>query len=155
MKRAWLLPLVCLASACRQVPNMFSSSPPPAPAADSLYWKALFQLDAANKRGSLDSATVYLDAYLAAGTALSHRREAMVLRQLARDARQLARVEGALQQARSDTGQSRPRTNTESKRRDEDSLKEIQRLKEELAKANEELERIRKRLAAPKPPNEP
>ena len=153
MKRAVFFGIALAACACSSGPSLFRSAPEPAPAADELYWKALFQLDAANKRGSLDSASAYLDSYLATGTAQPHRREALVLRQLTRDSRQLARVEGALQQARADTS-SRPHTEVETKRRDEEAVKEIQRLKEELAKANEELERIRKRLTAPKPPDE-
>jgi hypothetical protein len=127
---------------------------PMAPAgADSLYWKAVNHLDAANQRGSLDTAVLALDAYLAGGTTQPHRQEALVLRQLARDSRQLARVEGLLRLARTDSTPQRSNTGeAELRRRDEESVKEIQRLKEELAKANEELERIRKRLAAPKPP---
>ena len=151
MRRAVLLALVCLVGACRHGSTLFGTSSTPGVDPDSLYWKAIFQLDAANKRGSLDSATTYLDAYLASGTAQPHRREAMVLRQLARDARQLARVQGALQQARADSADGRPRSDAESKRREDEAVKEIQRLKDELAKANEELDRIRKRLA-PKPP---
>jgi len=153
VRRAALLALVCLAGACKRGPALFRSGGAPATDPDSLYWKAIFQLDAANKQGSLDSATTYLEAYIASGTKQPHRREAVVLRQLARDARQLARVQGALQQARADSADGRPRSEADTKRRDEDALKEIQRLKEELAKANEELDRIRKRLAAPKPPN--
>ena len=154
MSRAALLGLLCLtAGACRHGPSLFGSGSAPDADPDSLYWKAIFQLDAANKRGSLDSATTYLEAYLASGPTQSHRREAMVLRQLARDARQLARVQGALQQARADSADGRPRSDTDSKRREDEAVKEIQRLKDELAKANEELDRIRKRLAAPKPPN--
>lgn len=153
MSRVALLALVCLAGGCRHGPALFRSDPPPQ--ADSLYWQAIYQLDAANKLGSLDSATTYLEAYLASGSTQPHRREAMVLRQLARDARQLARVQGALQQSRADSADNRPRSDAESKRREDESVKEIQRLKEELAKANEELERIRKRLAPPpKPPSQ-
>ena len=151
MSRVVLLAIVCLAGACRHGPTLFRSDAPPQ--ADSLYWKAIYQLDAANKKGSLDSATAYLEAYLASGPTQSHRREAMVLRQLARDARQLARVQGALQQARADSADGRPRGDAESKRREDEAVKEIQRLKDELAKANEELDRIRKRLANPKPPS--
>lgn len=154
MIRAGFLGVALMACACTGQPALFRGAPAPAAAPDSLYWKAIHQLDASNQQGSLDSATAYLEAYLAAGTTQPHRREALVLRQLARDARRLARVEGALQQARADSSPSRPQNEAEVKRRDEESLKEIQRLKDELAKANEELERIRKRLTAPKPPDE-
>lgn len=155
MRRAGLVGIALIACACTGRPALFRGSPPaPAPeiAPDSLYWKAILELDAANPQGSLDSATAYLDAYLAASGVQPHRREALVLRQLARDARRLARVESALQQVRSDTSRIRANGEGEGRRRDEEAVKEIQRLKDELAKANEELERIRKRLTAPKPP---
>jgi hypothetical protein len=141
--------LVTLASACSRA---FVGRAEPAPArSDSLYWKAVLNLDASNKQGTTDSALKYLDGYLAGDTTQRHRLEALVLRRLARDAMQLARVEAALQQARS-TEPARSSTDATPKR-DEEAVKEIQRLKDELAKANEELERIRKRLASPKPPS--
>jgi hypothetical protein len=147
---AWLAATLILAG-CSRTPALFrGDKAAPPPNADTLYWKAIYHLDAANRQGSLDSATAYLDAYIAAGLGQPRRREAIVLRQLARDSRQLARVQGALQQPRADT--TVRVADPESRRRDEEALREIQRLKEELAKANEELERIRKRLAAPKPP---
>jgi hypothetical protein len=149
----WFAAVVIL-SACSRGPLFRSNPPTPAPNADTLYWKAIYHLDAANRQGSLDSAVAYLDAYIAAGLAQPRRREAVVLRQLTRDSRQLARVQGALQQqTRTDT--TARTADQDTRRRDEEALKEIQRLKEELAKANEELERIRKRLAAPKPPAGP
>jgi hypothetical protein len=139
-----------LLSSCR--PSMFRRGDPAPAASDSLYWKALLHLDAQNRKGSTDSAIKYLDAYLARDTTQKHRLEALVLRRLARDAMQLARVEAALQVARS-AEPARAADSAPAPRRDEEMVKEIQRLKEELAKANEELERIKKRLAAPKPPN--
>lgn len=111
-------------------------------AIDSLYWRAVYHLDPSNKNGTLDSAIVYLDRYLASPGKRQHEREAAVMRSLARNSQQLARVEAALQQARA---------SADNKGRDEEYLKEIQRLKDELAAANAELERIKKRLAAPKP----
>lgn len=129
----------------------FVGRPNPEPArSDSLYWKAVLHLDASNKSGTTDSALKYLDAYLARDTTQAHRLEALVLRRLARDAMQLARVEAALQHAK--TSEPARASAEPAPKRDEEAVKEIQRLKEELAKANEELERIRKRLAAPKPP---
>jgi len=140
--------LVALTSACTRA---FVGREEPGPArSDSLYWKAVLHLDASNKYGTNDSALKYLDLYLAGDTAQRHRREALVLRRLAKDAMQLARVEAALQQAKSPEP---ARATTEpAPKRDEEAVKEIQRLKDELAKANEELERIKKRLASPKPP---
>ena len=152
MIRVLLFGGLVLTVACSHGPRFLRGSEPSS-APDSLYWKAVGQLDA-NKESSLDSALTNLDAYLASGTEQPHRREAMVLRQLVRDSKQLARVEVALQQARSDTSHARPHSDGETKRRDDEAVKEIQRLKDELAKANEELERIRKRLATPKPPND-
>ena len=140
--------LVTMMSACNRA---FVGRANPEPAtSDSLYWKAVLHLDAGNRNGTTDSALKYLDAYLARDTTQRHRLEALILRRLARDAMQLARVEAALQQART-SEPARPASEA-TPRRDEEAVKEIQRLKDELAKANEELERIRKRLAAPKPP---
>jgi dynactin complex subunit len=122
--------------------------------ADSIYWSAVRQLDATNKKVQLDSALASLDSYIAYPVKLKHREEAEVLRRLARSAQQLAHVEAALQEARADTSKhaERPeRGESESKGRDEEMVKEIQRLKDELAKANAELDRIKKRLATPKP----
>lgn len=134
--------------ACSHPPTFMRAAPEQPAPSDSLYWKAVTHLDAANQRASSDSALRFLDLYLANGTQQAHRLEALTLRRLARDAMQLARVEAALQARSAEP----PRSNGEPSRRDEEALKEVQRLKDELAKANEELERIRKRLAAPKPP---
>ena len=152
MRLVVFLALAGSLAACSQPLRIFRR-PAPEAGSDSSYWRAVAHLDAANRQGSLDSAIAYLDAYLG-NLEAPRRREALVLRQLARDAKQLARVELALQQARSDSAQAPARANSdaEPRRRDDEALKEIQRLKEELAKANEELERIRKRLANPKPP---
>lgn len=149
MTRALLAGLALL-GACAHGPLALRSREPSKSeiAADSLYWRAVRHLDPSNRNGTLDSAIVYLDAYLACKEKLSHATEASVLRSLARNAQQLARLEAALQQARA-SADNRPRES--DKGRDEEYVKEIQRLKDELAKANEELERIKKRLAAPKP----
>ncbi|HEU4996684.1 MAG TPA: hypothetical protein VFT29_17830 [Gemmatimonadaceae bacterium] len=123
---------------------------------DSIYNKAVANLDPSNPRANIDTAIANLDSYLSFGGDLKHAKEAAALRTLARNTQQLERVEAALQQARA-TAASAPATSdgkareTASNARVEEMLKEIQRLKDELAKANEELERIKKRLAAPKP----
>jgi septin family protein len=119
--------------------------------ADSLYWRAVYNLDPSNKGGTLDSAIAFLDAYLAP-PGKPHAKEAAVLRSLARNSQQLARLDAALQQARANADRPRERE-SDSKARDEESIKEIQRLKDELAKATAELERIKKRLA--EPPSKP
>lgn len=145
-----------VAGACAQLPNWMRPRAEPRPN-EALYWNAVSQLDAANRQGSLDSALALLESYLGSGQTQDHRAEAVVLRQLARDAQQLAKVQAAPHsastgpEARPSTD-ARPQTETKVVVRDEESVKEIQRLKEELAKANEELERIRKRLAPHKPP---
>lgn len=153
MRRVLLLALVLMPSACVQGgPRWLRRDPKPNPAIDSLYWQAVRQLDATNRAGSLDSAITRLEAYLAEGTEQRHRSEALVLRQLARDAQELARLQAALQVAQQTP--ERPPTTPEAppRPRDEEALKEVQRLKDELAKANAELERIRRRLANPREP---
>lgn len=139
--------LLTALTACAPISRLFHGR---APAADSLYWQAVDNLDVSNKSGTLDTAIAKLDAYLASPGRLAHDREARVLRTLARNSQQLARVEASLQQARANppAPENRPRE-SESKARDDESLKEIQRLKDELAAANAELERIKKRLAPP------
>ena len=150
--RAGLLAVALALAACAR--NPFSRSAPiPQQGIDSLYWRAVLHLDAANRQGSTDSAVKYLDAYLARDTTQNHRLEALILRRLSRNSLQLARVEAALQQAKA-VEPTRARADTVARTRDDEMVKEVQRLKEELAKANEELERIRKRLAAPKPPTD-
>jgi hypothetical protein len=98
----------------------------------------------------VDSAAGLLDAYLAYDGYVVREVEARALRKLIDDARQLAKVEVALRRATSDTASRSASPDAPS--RDSAALREIERLKDELAKANAELERIRKRLAAPRPP---
>ena len=138
-----------LIAACSHPPRFLRGEPKEPPPSDSLYWKAVTHLDAANPRASTDSALRFLDLYLADGVEQPHRLEAVTMRRLARDAMQLAKVEAALQARNEEPSKSSGST---APKRDDEAIKEIQRLKEELAKANEELERIRKRLATPKPP---
>jgi hypothetical protein len=156
--KATALTVVVFVTACASGQSVFGRGPRDA-RAEELYWKAISHLDAANKQGSLDSALTFLESYLVSGRKQTHRREALVLQQLARQSLQLSRVQAALQLSRAETrtdstAPAAPpaRTEPETRRRDEEAVKEIQRLKDELAKANEELERIRKRLTAPKPP---
>ncbi len=153
VQRAVLVSMLLVAGACSRVPWMSPRAEPQA--SESLYWSAVSQLDAANRQGSLDSALALLDSYLATALPQEHRAEALVLRQLARDAQQLARVQAALARGTyaetKPSTDTRPQTETKGVVRDEELVKEVQRLKEELAKANEELERIRKRLAPQKP----
>ena len=147
--RPLVLFVVLVAVACRGG-NPFRNTLRPAADPDSLYWKAVAHLDAANTNGSTDSAVHFLNLYLGNGTVQKHRVEALTFRQLARDAQLLARVQAALSQQKTDT----VRIRTAAPSRDEELVKEVQRLKDELAKANAELERIKKRLAQPKPPTD-
>jgi hypothetical protein len=155
MKRnavATLVAAVAFCTGCLHGASLIQRKPDSSPeaVADSLYWIAVRNLDPTNKNGTLDSAIVKLDAYLATPGKIKHATEAMVLRRLARNAQQLARVEATLQARAAADGKQKSEPD---KSRDEDMVKEIQRLKDELAKANDELERIKKRLAAPKPPS--
>jgi hypothetical protein len=121
---------------------------------DAVFWRAVAHADPANPRGSLDSAIVLLDSYLAAGNP-PHAAEARTIRQLARDSQQLGKVQASLQVARDVAAENKQRadvaeTKAETKAtRSDDAVKEVERLKDELAKAREELERIKKRLATP------
>jgi hypothetical protein len=121
-------------------------------ALESLYWRAVTQLDTASTPAGLSGAVSLLDGYLAS-TRIEHRAEASVMRRYAIAAQQLARAEGTVT-TRPVEGEQRTdatkRAEPESRR--EEDAREIQRLKDELAKANAELERIRKRLANPKDP---
>jgi hypothetical protein len=151
--RALALSLLLAASACTHLPGWLQREPDRTTGVESLYWRALAELDTTNASGSLEAAISLLDGYLASAQRTEHRSEALVLRQLTRDAQELARVQAALEQTKAApaTAAEPRRAESDEKGRDE-ALKEIQRLKDELAKANAELERIRKRLANPKEP---
>lgn len=105
MSRLILAALVGL-SACAHGPMPFRRAATQDVAADTLYRKALTQLDPSNRQGTLDSAIKYLDLYLAS-PAQAKRTEAEAMRRLTRDAQQLARLEATLHQAR--TSENRPR----------------------------------------------
>lgn len=113
-------------------------------AQETVYWRAVFKLDPANRDGGLALSRSLLDSYLRAEGALQHRTEAEVLRQLA------VRLDTVGSLA-SPTGTQMPVAGAPVDRGAELKAKdaEIQKLKEELAKANDELERIKKRLAQP------
>lgn len=147
MTRFWVAAVI-LVAACAPG-QLFRRGPSPNANVEAEYAKALWHLDPAHAGGSLDTAIIFLDAYLAYAGYVQHRPEAAALRRLAGEASELARVEAALREARA-TGQT-GRTGTEPAERTEEAVREIQRLRDELAKANAELERIRKRLATPKP----
>ena len=114
------------------------------------YWRALYQLDPANRSGDRRQAVRYLDAYLGNGITVTYRNEARVLRALAAAADSLAQA-AQLAQAAADQRTAAAAARAPSPREDE-LLKEVQRLREELDRANAELDRIKRRLTAPKRP---
>jgi hypothetical protein len=153
MRAMALLALLVSATGCTHMPWSRSSR---AEGIESIYWRAVQQLDTASTAAGVESARALLDGYLTAEQRREHVAEATVLRRLATASLQLTRVEASLRAnprpaetapASAETKRAEPEP-----RRDEEALKEIQRLKDELAKANAELERIRKRLANPKEP---
>ncbi|HYC51394.1 MAG TPA: hypothetical protein VEB19_09835 [Gemmatimonadaceae bacterium] len=122
---------------------------------ESIYWRAVGQLDTASTALSVESARALLDGYLSSTQKREHVREAMVLRRLTDASIQLAKVETSLRVSARTTENKpdAPDTKRDAEpKRDEEAVKEIQRLKDELSKANAELERIRRRLANPKEP---
>jgi hypothetical protein len=151
MRRALLIPLVALLAACAPVSQLFQRGPRPDPNVEAQYARALALLEPGATRAAMDTAVVFLDAYLAHAGHVERRPDANALRRLALDAIQLARVAEALQQERAAAADVRTKSGEPAAPGDGDSLREIQRLKEELAAANAELERIRKRLATQKP----
>ena len=131
------------------------------PAEEALYRRALVYLDPANPRGSLDSAAVLLDRYVASGVERRHVGEALAIRRLIDQAQELQRVEVVIQnlsaeQRRADAEEKRDtadkrdsatkRSEPARPRPSAEAAREIQRLRDELKAANAELERIRKRL---------
>jgi len=139
-------------AACARMSIRTNRDPKPNPHIEQLYARGLSQLDPENTGGSVDSAAGLLDAYLAHDGYAERRPEARALRKLIVDAQQLEKVEAALRRERATSDSVSLPANADAPSRDSAALRQIERLKDELAKANAELERIRKRLAAPKPP---
>lgn len=127
------------AVADRLLADYASRYPATPEAAESMYWRGLYQLDPSNAVTSPREAVVLLDGYLASGTA-THRAEAQTLRRVASMLETQSR-------APSMTTVKPEVVKVEDKARDE----EIARLRDELARANAELDRIKRRLAQPKP----
>ncbi len=118
------------------------------------FWKAAYQVDPANDRGSLAGGIAALDAYLAAAdTAAWYRNEATLLRRTAG----VAQAVGANTPASADTSQTSGTTPTDTvvvvrRSREEEVValrEQLAKTREELAKVSAELERIKKRLANP------
>lgn len=141
----------------RQLAAFASRYPGTPEATETLYWRGLYRLDAANRTHTAADALQLLDAYLAARPAdtlgYPFRPEAMVLRRIAAQTDQLGR---ALASARSDAAAA-ARANAPAPARDPSTADvaakdaEIERLKEELRKANDELDRIKTRLQRRRP----
>jgi hypothetical protein len=119
---------------------------------ESLYWRALFQLDPANTASSPRAAVQLLDQYLrdSASTA-PHLDEAQTLRRLALTIDSLTQTVTAAAAAQR-AADSAHAADSAQQATDKDALmKENQKLKDQFAQATAELDRIKKRLASPKP----
>jgi len=117
------------------------------------FWKAAYQVDPANDRGSLNGGIAALEAYLAADTTGWYRNEATLLRRTA----VVAQGVSGSTPASADTSTTAATITTDSavvvkRSRDEEIVtlrEELARTREELAKVSAELDRIKKRLANP------
>jgi len=117
------------------------------------FWKAAYQVDPANDRGSLDAGIAALDAYLAADTTGWYKNEAILLRRTAAVAQGVA----SNTPARADTSTTGGSTVTDTvvvvrRSRDEEIValrEQLSKTREELSKVSAELDRIKKRLANP------
>ena len=166
-----LVGAMLLLGACAHGPTLLQRREP---AEEALYRRALVYLDPANQRGSLDSAALLLDRYIAANASRAHVPEALAIRRLIDAAQELARVEVVLHQSLAEVRRAEDEKRDADGRRDSvtrrdttrrapqaharpsaEAAREIQRLREELREANAELERIRKRLTTPTPPAKP
>jgi hypothetical protein len=115
-------------------------------ALETVYWRALFKLDPANKDASTAEAVGLLDSYLGTGEAQPHRTEVAALRRLVAQREALARDLdaarlAAVKLAAQPVVIAPPRVDEE----------EVNRLRDSLARSNAELDRIKRRLAAPRP----
>lgn len=131
----------------------FASRHPGTPQAmETLYWRGLYRLDAANRVHTATDALAMLDAYLLARpadtTVYPFRHEVVVLRRVAAATEQLGRALASAQRERaaSPPPPADPRP-VDVAARDQ----EIQRLRDELTATKAELDRIKRRLATPRP----
>lgn len=117
-------------------------------AAEALYWRGFYQLDPANAGGSSARAAAAFETYLQSQTPIMHQAEAQALLRIAS---RLDSLEQPILAAAPEAGGARPAARPAASRNDE----EVTRLREELRRTNEELERIRRRLATPRPDEQP
>jgi hypothetical protein len=116
------------------------------------FWKAAYQVDPANDRGSLGGGIAALDAYLAAADTTGwYRNEATLLRRTAVVAQGIS----SNTVAAADTSTIAGTTDTVAvvkRSRDEEIValrEQLAKTREELSKVSAELDRIKKRLANP------
>lgn len=112
-------------------------------AAETLFWRALFQLDPANRDRSPKDAAAALDAYLAHAGRLEHRVEAAIALRVMGEVDSLA---AELHAARTTPPPPPPAVVAAERAKDE----ELARLRDSLTKTSAELDRVRRRLA-PRP----
>lgn len=128
---------------------------------ESLYLRALLQLDPANRAGSAREAVALLDRYLA-DTLAPRGLEAALIRRTAVEldslGRQVSGLRTAIDAATTRAEAGRERAEARNDRTDRNREQELTRLREELAatrtelaSTKEELDRIRRRLATPRP----
>ncbi len=110
---------------------------------ESIFWRALFKMDPANRDARVTEAIPLLDAYLA-GPPRPRRPEAEILRRT-------AETVGALVRAAAEKAAVASATAPRSAADDSARVEELTKLRDELAKTQAELERIKRRLAAPRP----
>ncbi|HEX7019924.1 MAG TPA: hypothetical protein VF159_07945 [Gemmatimonadaceae bacterium] len=124
---------------------------------ESLFWRAVLELDPTNHVATNTGALSLLDAYLSKAPGGEHRTEAVTLRRLSGHLESLTKLAASAMSNAQDANAAAANANarvaeakTEAKPPDTSSQDaEIKRLRDELAKANAELERIRRRLAQP------
>jgi len=126
-------------SMAEQLFNDFAAKYPGTPeATETLFWRALYRIDPANKSPNPREALSLLDRYLASGNDAPHALDAMVVRRLivATQAPTTGAVAGLRERVQDDSTQ---------KLRDD-----LTRVTADLARVTAELERIKKRMAAPR-----
>src|SRR5687767_5377922 len=122
-------------------------------ARESAFWRAAYQVDPANRLGSLETGVAALDAYLANEPEGWYLYDASILRSSCLASQGLAA--GASRAWVASRGHDVCDTRSQPQRSRNEEFAELRtqlaRSKTELAQANAELERIKKRLANPTP----
>ena len=117
------------------------------------FWKAAYQVDPANDRGSLQGGIAALDAYLAADTTGWYKNEATLLRRTAAVAQGVTgNTPVPADTARNAATNAVDTVVVVKRSRDEEIValrEQLSKTKDELSKVSAELDRIKKRLANP------